>query len=136
VFGGKPARGLPKPSPTPPRRESIELTRGENGIPGRGRGIQTRNWDAEKGRGGENNAKLNNLSTEQYFGAIFHTKIDSLSSPYCVDRVLYSEGRAYKRVSELAASPQFCFCFHAQNKLFIAPKDDYKKMIKIYCISK
>jgi hypothetical protein len=64
VFGEKPARGLPKPSPTPPRQESAEFTRGENAITGRGRGIQTRNWDAEKGEGGENNAKLNNSITE------------------------------------------------------------------------
>jgi hypothetical protein len=28
VFGKMPARGLPKPSPTPPRQESAEFTRG------------------------------------------------------------------------------------------------------------
>jgi hypothetical protein len=59
VFGEKPARGLPKPPPTPPRREIAEFTHGKNAIPGRGRGIRTRIWDTEKGRGG-NNAKLNN----------------------------------------------------------------------------
>ncbi len=74
VFGGKPGRWLPKPPPTPPRRESAEFTRGKNAIPGRGRGIQTRNWDVEKGGG--NNVKLNNSSTEQHFGAILYTKIE------------------------------------------------------------
>ncbi len=121
VFGEKPARWLPKPPPTPPRRETAEFTHGENAILGRGRGIQTRNWDAEKGGGGENNAKLNNSSMEQYFGAIFYTKIDIpflllialtkcayllLASLASKNRVLYSEGRAYKRGPELAASPQ------------------------------
>jgi hypothetical protein len=71
VFGEKPARGVPKPPPTPQHRESGEFTRGENVIPGRGRKIQTWNWYAEKREGGENNAKLNNSSTGYYFGAIF-----------------------------------------------------------------
>ena len=48
VFGEKPARGLPKPPPTPPRRETAEFTRGKNAIPGRGRGFGTRS----KGGGG------------------------------------------------------------------------------------
>jgi hypothetical protein len=60
VFGEKPARGLPKPPPTQLRRESAEFTRGENTIPGSGRGIGTR----RKGKGGENNAKLNNSIKE------------------------------------------------------------------------
>jgi hypothetical protein len=82
--------------------------------------MQTRNWDAEKGGGG-NNAKLNNSSTEQYFSARFYTKIDItfllhialikcsyllLASLASKNRVLYSEGRAYKREPELAASPR------------------------------
>ncbi len=36
VFGEKPARGLPKPPPTPPRPDSTAFTRGENAILGRG----------------------------------------------------------------------------------------------------
>ncbi len=88
----------------------------------RNRGIRTRNWDAEKGGGGGgNNAKLNNSSTEQYFSAFFYTKIDIpflllIASTKCAylllaslaskNRVLYSEGRTYKREPELAASPQ------------------------------
>jgi hypothetical protein len=64
VFGEKPARGLPKPAPTPLRRESAEFTRGENAISGRGRGIRTRNWDVEKREGGSKNPKLNNSTTE------------------------------------------------------------------------
>ncbi len=86
--------------------------------------MRTQNPDVELGRGekgGGNNAKLNNSSTEQYFGAIFYMKIDItflllitltkcayllLVSLASKNRVLYSEGRVYKRESELAASPQ------------------------------
>jgi hypothetical protein len=56
-------------------RESAEFTRGKSADAGRGRQIQTRNWDAERGGGGENNAKLNNSSTEQHLDARFYTKI-------------------------------------------------------------
>ena len=89
----------------------------------------TWNPDAESGRGfgtrrkgaGENNAKLNNSSTEQHFDTRFQTKIAItflllialtkcayflLASLASKNRVLYSEGRAYKREPELAASPQ------------------------------
>jgi hypothetical protein len=52
VFGDKPARGLPKPPPTPPRQDSADFTRGENAILGRGRGIHPLKWDAEKREGG------------------------------------------------------------------------------------
>ena len=49
-----PAKGLPKPPPTPPPRESAELTCGKSADAGRGREIQTQNWDAEKwGEGGK-----------------------------------------------------------------------------------
>jgi hypothetical protein len=104
----------------PPRRESTEFTRGKNAIPGRRRGIRMRIWDAEKGGGGENSAKLNNSSMKQHFNAIFHTKIANpflllialtkcayllLASLASKNGVLYSEGRAYKREPELAASP-------------------------------
>jgi hypothetical protein len=84
----------------------------------RGCRTRTRNPDAElgrgeRGRGGGNNAKLNNSSTDQHFEDSYY-----LSSPYCVDkmcllaslasknRVLYSEGRAFRREPKLAASPQ------------------------------
>jgi hypothetical protein len=43
VFGEKPARGLPKPPPTPPRLDSAEFTNGENAISGCGRGIHPPN---------------------------------------------------------------------------------------------
>ncbi len=63
-----------------------------------------------KGKGGENNAKLNNSITKQYFGAILHTLTNCahllLASLASKNRVLYSEGRVYKRTPELAASPQ------------------------------
>jgi len=52
VFGKMPARGLPKPSPTPPRQESAEFTRGKSADAWSGREIQTRNWDVEKWGGG------------------------------------------------------------------------------------
>ncbi len=83
-----------------------------------GRKIQTRNWDAERGEGGENNTKLNNSLMDQHFEAGFYTKIATtylllialtnllLASLASKNRVLYSEGRAYKREPELAASPQ------------------------------
>jgi hypothetical protein len=116
VFGEKPTRGLPKlveatPHPTTSRIRGAYTW-------------QTRNLDAELGRrergsGGGNNAKLNNSSTEQHFDAIFYTKIDIpflnaltkcayflLASLASKNQVLYSEGRAYKREPELAASPQ------------------------------
>ncbi len=57
LYGEMPARGLPKPPPTQPRQESLELTRGKSADAGRGREIQTRNWDAENGGKGDNNAK-------------------------------------------------------------------------------
>ncbi len=86
---------------------------------------RTGNPDAELGRGergkGENNAKLNNSSTDQRFDAGFQMKIANiflllialtkcayllLASLASKSHVLYSEGRAYKREPELAASPQ------------------------------
>jgi hypothetical protein len=69
----------------------------------------------------QNNVKLNNSTTEQHFDAIFYTKIAItfllliamskcayllLASLASKNHVLYSEGRAYKREPELAASPQ------------------------------
>ncbi len=51
LFGEKPARGLPQPPPTPPRKESAEFTLGKSVDAGRGREIQTRNRNAENGGG-------------------------------------------------------------------------------------
>jgi hypothetical protein len=80
-------------------------------------GIGTR----RNGERGENNAKLNNSSTVQHFDAGFKMKILNtflllialskcvyllLASLASKNRVLYSEGRIYKREPELAASPQ------------------------------
>jgi hypothetical protein len=80
-----------------------------------------RNWDAENGGGGENNAKLSHSSTGQHFHAGFKIKIANtflllialtksayllLASLASKNHILYSEGRAYKREPELAASPQ------------------------------
>ncbi len=111
------------PSHPPPHRVEdlrslhVERTRFQDADAEFRHGIGT--W--RKGKGGENNAKLNNSSTEQHYGAIFYTKIDIpflllialtkcayllLASLASKNRVLYSEGRAYKREPELAASPQ------------------------------
>ena len=85
LFREKPARGLPKPSPTPPRRESAEFTREkaqmQDTYAKSRRGIGTR----REGEGGGNNAKLNNSSTDQHFEDSYY-----LSSPYCVDKMCLS----------------------------------------------
>ncbi len=51
----------------------MERTRFQDADEESRRGIGTRR---KGGGGGENNAKLKNSSMEQYFGTIFHTKID------------------------------------------------------------
>ncbi len=81
------------------------------------RRIETR----RKGRGGENNGILNNLIAKWYFDAILHMKTGIsfllltaltncahliLASLASKNRVLYSEGRVYKRTPVLAASPR------------------------------
>ncbi len=49
-----PARGLPKPPPSPPRLKSAEVTRVKRADSGRGRKIQMRNCGAENGgKGGK-----------------------------------------------------------------------------------
>jgi hypothetical protein len=52
LFGGKPARGLPTPPPTPPRREIAYFTRGEPASAIRGHNFYSRNLLAGEGRGG------------------------------------------------------------------------------------
>jgi hypothetical protein len=74
-LGEMPARGLPKPPPSSPRLKSAELTRVKRADSGRGREIQTRNWGAENGGRGENNAKRRRSLTVQYFAAKFKMKI-------------------------------------------------------------
>jgi hypothetical protein len=116
LFGEKPPRGLPKPPPTPPRRESAEFTRGKSAVAGRGPEIQTRRM----GEGGGNNSKRSHSSTGQHFDAGFQMKIANtflllialtksayllLASLASKNRVLYSESRAFKREPELAVSP-------------------------------
>jgi hypothetical protein len=49
LFGEKPARGT-QATPHPPSGESAG--RGKSAVAGRGREIQTRNWDAENGEAG------------------------------------------------------------------------------------
>jgi hypothetical protein len=52
LFGGKPARGLPTPPPTPPRREIAHFTRGELASGIRGRDFYSRNLLAGEREGG------------------------------------------------------------------------------------
>ncbi len=119
MFGEKPARGLPKPPPPHrvenPRSLHVEKARMQDADAKSRRGIGTQR------EGGKNNAKLNNSSTDQHFDARFYTKIATtflllialtkcayllLASLAIKNCVLYSEGRAYKREPELAASHQ------------------------------
>ena len=114
-MGKRPPDGFP--SHPPPHRIQIRGV-----YTWKERDSRTRIWDTDRGGGGrENNAKLNNSSTEQHFDAIFHMKIVIpflllialtkcafllLASLASKNRILYSEGRAYKREPKLAASPQ------------------------------
>ncbi len=99
------------------------------------------NPDAESGCGewgGGNNAKLNNSSTDQHFDAGFQMKIANtflllialtksayllLASLASKNRVLYSEGRAYKREPKLAAS-LFNICAFA----IVSPRADLRNI--------
>jgi hypothetical protein len=75
LFGEMPARGLPKPPPSPPRLKSAELTRGKRADSGRGHEFQTRIWkEGMEGRG-ENNAKRWRSLTDRYFAAKLKIKI-------------------------------------------------------------
>jgi hypothetical protein len=106
LFGEKPARGLPKPTPHP----TTSRIRGKRADAGRGRKIQMRNWDVENGGGG-NNAKRSHSSMGQHFDAGFQMKIVNtflllialtksayllLASMASKTRILYSESKAYK----------------------------------------
>ncbi len=71
-FGGKPARGLPTPPPTPPRREIAHLTRGECASAMRGRDFYSRNLLAE---GGGGNAKRCHSSTDHRISCKLKPKI-------------------------------------------------------------
>jgi hypothetical protein len=52
LFVGKPARMIPMPPPTPPRREIAHFTRGEPASAIRGRDFYSRNLLAGQGGGG------------------------------------------------------------------------------------
>ncbi len=90
-------RGLPKPSP-PPCQESAELTYGKRADAGRRRKIQTRNWDAENGKKGENNTKRRHLLTVQFFcSQIQNEDSPDPSFPYWVDKMCLSASGALWR---------------------------------------
>jgi hypothetical protein len=86
VFGEKPARGLPKPTPSAWCLNPATFTHGENtklshGVPTDQftRRIET----PEKGKGGEILRFLKNLIMKQYFYALLsHKDVYSCSSPY------------------------------------------------------
>jgi hypothetical protein len=56
LFGGKPARGLPTPPPTPLRRETAHFTRGECASAMLGRDFYSLNLTAEDGGETQNDA--------------------------------------------------------------------------------
>ncbi len=70
MFGGKPARGLPTPPPTPPRREIAHLTRGKCASAISTHGIGARRM----GRGGKNAKRCHSL-TGQRINCKLKTKI-------------------------------------------------------------
>jgi hypothetical protein len=97
LFGEMPARGLLKPPPFPPRQESAELTSGKRADAGRGREIQTQNWEAENGGKGGNNAQRRRSLTVHYFAAKFKMKIVQTLLPYCVGKMCLSPSGALWR---------------------------------------
>jgi hypothetical protein len=119
LFGGKPARGLPTPPPTPPRREIAHLTRGKCASAMCGRDFYSRDWLAENGGGGEkremmpfiNGWRINcKLKTKIANTILLLCYLDKmcLSPSGCLwqaSAFLYSE-RIYKREPKPAASPQ------------------------------
>jgi hypothetical protein len=95
VWGNARQRATQATPPTPPRRESAELTRGKRANAGRGGEIQKQNWDAENGGKGGKLRKTTPLLN----GSIFRSQIqneDSLhpSSLYCVDKTRLSPSGA------------------------------------------
>ena len=93
VFGEKPARGLPKPTPPPARRLDLAtLTRGENAKLSRQSAKSSHpNEMPEWGRGGGILRFLNNSTTEQYFKMLLsHEDVYSFSSPYCIGKLCSS----------------------------------------------
>jgi hypothetical protein len=118
LFGGKPARGLPTPPPTPPRREIAHFTRGEHASAIRGRDFYSRNLLGEGG--GVGNAKQCHSLTDHRINCKLKTKIANIILLLCyldkmclspsgglwqASALLYCE-RIYKREPEPAASPQ------------------------------
>ncbi len=93
VFGEKPARGLPKPTPPPRtapesgdfytwRKRQIETPSAKSG-----RLIETPDW----GGGGGIPCFLNNSTTEQYFKMLLsHEDVYSFSSPNCIGKLCSS----------------------------------------------
>jgi hypothetical protein len=71
LFGGKPARGLPTPPPTPPRRE---IARGKCTSAMCGRDFHSRDWDAENGGVGGNAKRCHSLA-DQHINCKLKTKI-------------------------------------------------------------
>jgi hypothetical protein len=124
VFGEKPARGLPKPTPPPPARrlDLATFTRGENAkLRGQAPNPAARLRCRSGGRGGIFRVSLITQQRSNISRCFFHTKMcipflllialancAHLLSTCLASKngVLYSEGRAYKTAPELVASPQ------------------------------
>jgi hypothetical protein len=84
LFGGKPARGIPKPTPTPPRREFAELTRGKCASAMRGRDFQARNWDWRMGEGGKKRKTIPFVN-----GSTYQLQTQNQDSQYYASPFLY-----------------------------------------------
>jgi hypothetical protein len=126
VFGEKPARGLPK-SPPPPRTAPGLVdshTWRKHHIESPRRQIRPPKWDAGVGEGGGGRKFRAFQITQQRSNisrCFFHTMVCIpflllIAVAYCAhllstclageNGALYCEGRAYKRVPKLVASPQ------------------------------
>jgi hypothetical protein len=88
LFGGKPARGLPSPPPTSPRREIAHLTHGERASAMGKRDFYSR--DLLAGEGGENTKRCHSL-TDYRINCKLKTKIANTILLLCyIDKMCLS----------------------------------------------
>ncbi len=123
LFGEMPARGLPKPPPTPPCQESADLHVEKARLQDADAKSRHRIGTRRNGERGENNAKMQPLVN----GLTFWRQVQNEdryypSSTYCIDkmclllaslasknRVLYTEGRIYKKGAQASSQPSVDF---------------------------
>jgi hypothetical protein len=104
LFGGKPARGLPTPPPTPQRREITHLTRGGRASAIRGRDFYSRNLIAEEGGG---NAKQCHSLMDHRINCKLKTKIANTILLLCyLDKIYLSPSGGLWQASALLYSEQ------------------------------